>query len=940
MAGKKNTEKQTDRKNIKEKRSFPVRFLIRLIKILFLWLPASIIVIIIIALIVLKLYLSPKRVEELAVSNFNQLSNGALSLKVNDFSPYGGFEIRDIVIRNGEEFNKTKFAQIDRLVLRYNLFSMLIGNLHIRELGIYEPRIYLKEKNGIWNAARLMKPGGEKKEGEKPEEKPSASEEIALPVSVNFLLNFKLEDLSVFVNGESFNTSVEGLTFNTGIYIPPFKRIPLSMKAVSLLETMKLELNPKGVMDVSFSNKDAGIKTPLILSWKLIFDKSGKKPLFGSEFRFGMHKAPVRFRRSYLAPLDFMISYDIIYYPQSDFLKIKDLGISFRQNRWINIAGDVMDVTGSQKFDLHMTESRISLSDLYPYFLNFTGDRSTRFGGSVSLYPLTIKGDLSSSDISGTLGLKDIYFKNPSIETSIPEINLSYDVKKRNEDMKISAGLNIRHIIAALGRDKLGDNGISLRLDINSKDNFRLIDINNFSFKVFNPATGGNALNLIVAGNADLKDFAGNIKISRFTFIKDNLSAAVKQKYLSTFPLAKPLDISLDLNFAMGDITKARLAALIRVPDYDINDLKINTDIVQDNPEQKIRINYLNIGTKTTGLSLNADGFIETKTAPFSDSDIKLVLKFERPELKPVFGPWELSGLIQVSANLKGDLKTGRAYGTFGTNDLFVNNAESMLSVEDMDLAFPFEYNFASGPVESRIAVNKTQVMENENFRETDNFTIRSIKAKHPARNMQYEYVSDFASAMFFKNNAFEISKMRMYVLDGAVYGRDILFYLADMPATGNYKNVEYRVILDVTNVDIGKLDNPDSEKKTREAELSLNANLAGKGLDMFMGKGKDRSKELNVKGFVNINKVGEEFANRLFKGLSEEKGKSKLGIIQPIVDNTVIIKGFKYNLDIGLMDVEVNLKRKMVGYLIFIEDIKRRRIPIQEYLNNIFGGK
>ena len=100
----------------------------------------------------------------------------------------------------------------------------------------------------------------------------------------------------------------------------------------------------------------------------------------------------MRFRESYLAPLDFMVSYDIIYFPQNDFLKINDLGVTFHGNKWLNIKGEVREVTGAQKFNIRMKESRIVLSDLYPYFLSFTGDRKTRFGGVISLFPLMIKG--------------------------------------------------------------------------------------------------------------------------------------------------------------------------------------------------------------------------------------------------------------------------------------------------------------------------------------------------------------------------------------------------------------------------------------------------------------------------------------------------------------------------------------------------------------------
>ncbi|MCP4726775.1 MAG: hypothetical protein GY863_17160, partial [bacterium] len=406
-------------------------------------------------------------------------------------------------------------------------------------------------------------------------------------------------------------------------------------------------------------------------------------------------------------------------------------------------------------------------------------------------------------------------------------------------------------------------------------------------------------------------------------------------------PLSKPVDMNLGLQFALGDAIKADLGMLIKVPDFNINDLKLSAKMSQDNREQRLALKSFTMGTKTLGLSISANGTLDMKSQPFSDSDLKLIVKLDSPEMKPIYGPWELSGLFQLAANMKGDLKTGKAYGSIEIEKLFVKNDESKLSVEDVNLNFPFEYYFAStGPGASRIAVDKSQVIDNEKFKEMENFSIRSIKAVHPAREIQFEYLKDFAATMFFRNNTFELVKLKAYVLDGAVYGRDILFNLADMPHTGSFKNVEYRLILDVTNVDIGKLDNPDPAVKSRDAELSLNANFTGTGLDMFIGKGKDRGKELNVKGYINIHKVGEKFSNKLFKGLSEERGQSTLGIAQFAVDSSVSIKGFNYNLDTGLMYVKVSFIRKgFIGYIITVENILFDRVPIQNYLRSISTG-
>jgi hypothetical protein len=306
--------------------------------------------------------------------------------------------------------------------------------------------------------------------------------------------------------------------------------------------------------------------------------------------------------------------------------------------------------------------------------------------------------------------------------------------------------------------------------------------------------------------------------------------------------------------------------------------------------------------------------------------------------MRTVLPPWQIGGLIDLKAYVKGDLETGKARGSFKIDKFNLKNDSpgQMLAVTDVNLDFPFEMPFdyiiqKKYKGESLLTVNKDFIFNNENFMDEPNFTIKSVKAKHPARNIQFEYLKDFEASLFFRKNLFQISNMKAYILDGSFYGRRILFNLADMTPD----NMEFMLIMDITNVDINKLDEPDPAKKTREAELSLNANFSGRGLNI--------QKELKPVGYVNIYKIGDEFASRLFKGLSEEKGESKIGVIGDfVVKNSVKPVGFNFNLDKGLVYATVLTRQEGVfGLLTNLEnnEIKFDRIPLQEYLRNIMAG-
>jgi hypothetical protein len=106
-----------------------------------------------------------------------------------------------------------------------------------------------------------------------------------------------------------------------------------------------------------------------------------------------------------------------------------------------------------------------------------------------------------------------------------------------------------------------------------------------------------------------------------------------------------------------------------------------------------------------------------------------------------------------------------------------------------------------------------------------------------------------------------------------------------------------------------------------------------------FSGKVGDIKKEVQAQGTINIFKIGASFANRLMKGLSREKGESKLGVAQFPVDNSMSVKGFDFNLNKGLVYTTVNfIKTGVFALMVGVKDEKVEfdRMPIQEYLKKV----
>lgn len=905
-------------------RQFVKTFLIRV--------PLVIIAIIAVTLLTLKIYLTPVTVQKLATSIFADMSYGSLKLDVAGFDIYRGFDIRNIVVRSGPDFNYEKVFEMERFVFRYSFFRIFTGSIRLPEIGLYRPRVYLKEKNGKWNVASLMKPSVVREEPEE-EEDGETPDEISLPVSVDFLLNFYLDDLRVYARGADFSAQMQGLSFNANIDIPPFKKIPLSVHAVKLFKTMRFELNPSGKMDVSFYSNGAATSPELVLNWTLIFE-NGEKPVFNSNLAFGAKRMPLRLKDKVFSPLDFMVSYDIFLNPVEDSVRINDLIVTFRGSNWIRLGGTVSSVTKKQVLKIDMKESRIPLGDVYPYYVLMTGDSSTKFSGNVSLMPLSVRGTVENPDVKGGLNLKNIYFRIPGTEASIPSLLADYYASGPMSRMELGLGIKAPYIAYVIDGSKSGGNGLRFNTGITALEGFKIFRINSMSLDFYDPGSNKAALSLAMNGEVNTAaSVAGWLNLSRLRFdavpLKEMVPARFR-KSINSIPLKKPVNLGLVTKFYMGDeLVNANLDLSASVPDYGVEDLKLSASVKQETKKQRVTVNHLTLGSRTMNLLLAVNGTVDLKKSPISGSDLKISLELDNSSMKNIFGPWATSGRMKLAAGMKGDLDTGVVKGTLVFEGFNLKNDEMMLSMNGLDMNFPFEYELAARKgTESILTITQKQVIESEHFREKPNFTIKSFSFKHPARERKIEYMRDFSAHMYFRENVFRIADLKASVMDGSLYARSVMFNLADFKR----HHMEFDLVLDATNINIGRMDEPDYSKKIPEdAELSLSANFSGKGLNI--------NRELTVSGYINIYEIGVEFANRLMKGLSQEKGKSKLGQpVQFIVDNSMGVESFDFKLDKGLAYPTVKLWRKVISVLAVVDrsEVRFDRIRVQEYLRKV----
>ena len=584
----KNPFKENPFKNLSPK-TLPLKILIQILKTLFIRIPIALLIIIILSLVIAKAFLSPQRTESLIVNVFNSMSTGEIKLDVKEFDPFYGFVIEDIEIINGEQFENSKLVEIEKLVVKYNIFRILSASVRIPEIGIYKPRIYLEEKDGIWSAEAIMKPSEaveiieeepEIEEVVKEVKPPSDLTEIRLPIHADLLFKFVLDDMCVYAKSPDFNAKMEGLTFMADVKIPPFKRVPLSIKALSLIEIMEFQLNPAETLDISFISKDAEMTKPLTLNWNLNFVNRDDSKVFDSKFNFDTNNAPVRFQRSRLDPLSFAINYDLFYDPFADHLKLNSLRVSFKNKNWIYLTGDVTELLADQNIDIKMIESNINLNDLYPYYVRLTGDRSMRFSGNLGLFPLTVKGNLLALDVNGVFGINALRFSMPDVWFSLPRGAFNFNVSMHGEkmDTDIITSLSMPNFQYALNNERSGANGLSLNARITAREEFTKIAVNDFNFRFFYPPSGNNAVSFSMGANVDMaSDINGTVDIRRFVFRKGPLlpmlPASIRTA-MADIPIEKPITMNMNTRFGLTDRKQnVDLRLNIAVPDFELNDL-------------------------------------------------------------------------------------------------------------------------------------------------------------------------------------------------------------------------------------------------------------------------------------------------------------------------------------------------------------------------------
>lgn len=955
---------------------------------------------------------------------FKNYSTGSISLKANRFSLLYGIDLSDVEIRSGDDFEKAIVFKAEKLAALYDIPALFTGSIKIDGIILINPSLFLIEKNGKWNVETLF-PLSSNPKPKEPEKKSTTLPEIIniyIPIKVAALL--QIQDFEFSLKKESQYLHTKNITVNLSLNSKRFNKIPLNKNAVEILDSFVLELNP--VKDLFLNYEDKNLKiTHTIKSFINLIYSSKENPIqFKSKIDFEIEKLTILMNGKNINPISMKLYHNMFYDPSRDELTLEQLNLNLDGQTIINGKGKVNKIlTDDRSADIAIDESKINLSPIYQIYRSVPGLTPIKFGGFVTIGPITAKGSTKELDSKFSIHLKDMLFQQensashfiknleldgriklnleskekPSAEIPFPILKEAYIYKlniyynqiiasltgvvlsgeKLQLELKLNQ-LNIGSYVKTLTgmlkgnfelsgknfsflncKTKLGIDGFSFivdnsrspqsRLELESAlsilflNEFKLktISVNNLLLKLFNNKNQ-ESLDISINGQTHLAPILevnrGNINIKTdISNLANALTLNLREKILPLKnTLGNYLNLNANLEYREEELSRKIKAKIVTgLPLLGLNEITATASVVMDkNESEALRINDFKIETLSSKLKLNIQGVLEkrkTDTAPlgsyFPDLNIQLSLNSQKSE--HISNGIYFDGKFGLNLIFKDYLIQGNLFSE--NSNLILNLGEcpgkdcKIYNINKVNMDFPIIHDLSISKTTNLIDANKSKFINTESS-QLPNFSINQIIGPHPSSaGSQFEFIkptinntAGISAYLEYKDNVFKMNNFIAHVLNGTVYGKNILFNLGN----GDPELIEYEATLQIKDLDLKQLLPQKTRDRIDDGKIKADLNLSGRNLS-------DPIPNMNL--FFSIYKIGQDFGKSAVNVVSSENF-----LRDYIVRSYSAIDKIEIELSKGLVYATIQFQRALLpSLLISIENnkISQERMPLANFL-------
>lgn len=375
---------------------------------------------------------------------------------------------------------------------------------------------------------------------------------------------------------------------------------------------------------------------------------------------------------------------------------------------------------------------------------------------------------------------------------------------------------------------------------------------------------------------------------------------------------------------------------LLRIPALKIDDLITDYNIsIEKSGRERISLHQFGIRAMNGKLHGEGKGHMQKEKrkglqAPLGPyyPDLTFSLSLTSEKLKTLLDRVKYKGKLNIDIKLKDYLVKGlvdsqQSNIEFTQGDCSSEQGCSIYLVENLNLQLPIEHDLSLKRQESLVQGNKAKYVRKYSRSQKPNLTVQAVYGPHPSNPKKpFAYMIQkgrpgLSAYISYKENYFTMDDLKIHVLNGIIYGKDILFNVGQ----GKPEKMEYAAVVQVKDVDLKRMLPKETQKRFDDGEIKADINIQGNTL-------KDPLNNLEL--FFSIYQIGEDF------------GKSAINIVSPenvfrdwIIGNYKVDK-VEVELSKGLVYANVLFKRSILSSLfVQLKDnkISQERIPLANFL-------